>query len=76
MVDGKLDDWAGADWATIDRSGVAAFFDSHSKPYDVTAAVAVSGHRLYAAFRTGDAQLLRNSGETPRRPSRRAAAWT
>jgi hypothetical protein len=68
VVDGKLDDWAGADWATIDRSGVAAWFDSNSKPYDVTAAVAVAGDRLYAAFRTGDAQLLRNSGETPRAP--------
>jgi hypothetical protein len=67
-VDGKLDDWAGADWATIDKSGVAAFFDSHSKPYDVTAAVVVAGDRLYAAFRTGDAQLLHNSGETPRAP--------
>ena len=68
VVDGKLDDWAGADWATVDRSGVAAFFDSNSKPYNVTAAVAVAGDRLYAAFRTGDAQLLRNSGETPRAP--------
>jgi hypothetical protein len=68
VIDGKLDDWAGADWATIDRSGVAAFFDSRSKPFDVTAAVAVAGDRLYAAFRTGDAQLLRNSGETPRAP--------
>ena len=32
VVDGKLDDWAGTDRATIDRSGVAAFFDSRSKP--------------------------------------------
>jgi hypothetical protein len=67
-VDGKLDDWAAADWAPIDRSGVAAFFDSHSKPYDVTAAVAVSGDRLYAAFRTGDPNLLKNSGEIPQAP--------
>ncbi len=68
VVDGKLDDWAGADWATIDKSGVAAFFDSHSKPYDVTAAVAIAGDRLYAAFQTGDPHLLRNSGETPHAP--------
>ena len=68
VVDGRLDDWAGADWAPIDRSGVAAFFDSRSKPYDVTAAVAVAGDRLYAAFQTGDPHLLRNSGETPRAP--------
>ncbi len=67
-VDGKLDDWAGASWATIDKSGVAAFFDSHSQPYDVTATVAVAGDRLYAAFRTGDPNLLLNSGETPLAP--------
>lgn len=64
-VDGRLDDWAKADWADIDKSGVAAFFDSHSKPYDVCGAVAVAGDRLYAAFRCGDANLLQNSGETP-----------
>jgi hypothetical protein len=68
VVDGKLDDWAGADWAVIDRRGTAANFNSDSKPYDVTAAVAVSGDRLYAAFRTQDAELLKNSGETPNAP--------
>jgi hypothetical protein len=67
-VDGKVDDWADASWATIDKSGVAAFFDSHSQPYNVTAAVAVAGDRLYAAFRTGDPNLLLNSGETPLAP--------
>ena len=65
-VDGRLDDWQGADWATIDRSGVAAWFDANSKPYNIAASVAVAGDRLYAAFRTGDPNLLRNSGETPR----------
>ena len=64
-VDGLLDDWIGADWVDIDRSGVAAYFNSSSKAYDVRAAVAVSGDRLYAAFRTGDGSLLRNSGEIP-----------
>ena len=67
-VDGKLDDWADASWATVDKSGVAAFFDSNSKPYNVTATVAVAGDRLYAAFRTGDPNLLQNSGETPLAP--------
>ena len=67
-VDGKLDDWARAPWAAIDKSGVAAFFDSHSRPYDVTATLAVAGDRLYAAFRTGDPNLLLNSGETPLAP--------
>jgi hypothetical protein len=65
-VDGRLDDWQGADWVTIDRSGVAASFDADSKPYNIAASVAVAGDRLYAAFRTGDPNLLQNSGETPR----------
>ena len=73
-VDGKLDDWAGAAWATIDRSGVTAYFDSNSRPYDVAATVAVAGDRLYAAFRTGDAELLRNSGETPLAPFKTGGA--
>ncbi len=68
VVDGKLDDWEGADWAVIDRRGTAANFNSDSKPYDITAAVAISGDRLYAAFRTQDAELLKNSGETPNAP--------
>ncbi len=62
-VDGNIEEWLGADWAEIDKSGVAAFFDSKSKPYDVRGAVMVAGDRLYAAYRTGDANLLRNSGE-------------
>ncbi len=65
IVDGNLDDWQGADWATIDKRGVAAWFDSNSKPYNVVAALRVSGDRLYAAFKTGDANLLNNSGEVP-----------
>ena len=65
VVDGKLDDWAGASWVDIDKSGVAAFFDSNSKPHDVTAALAVAGDRLYAAFKVDDPNLLRNSGEFP-----------
>ena len=65
-VDGRLDDWRGADWVTVDRRGVAAYFDSKSKPYDIAAAVAVAGDRLYAAFRTNEPNLLANSGEIPR----------
>ena len=68
VVDGKLDDWAGADWVDINKSGVAANFDSHSKPFNVTAAVAVAGDRLYVAFRTGDprsAAQLGRDGDGP-----------
>jgi hypothetical protein len=64
-VDGLLDDWSQADWAPIDQSGTAAYFDSQNKPYDVRGALAVSPDRLFAAFRVGDPDLLRNSGESP-----------
>jgi hypothetical protein len=73
-VDGKLDDWAGADWATVDKRGVAAYFDSNSKPYDVSAAVAVAEDRLYAAYRTGDRDLLRNTGEVINAPFKTGGA--
>jgi len=62
-VDGKLDDWKGASWVSIDKRGVAAYFDSNSKPYDVSGAVAISGDRLYVAVRNTEANLLANSGE-------------
>ncbi len=73
-VDGKLDDWSGAAWVDIDKSGVAANFNSNSKPYDVTAAVSIAGDRLFAAFRTGDEKLLRNSGEVPNAPFKTGGA--
>ena len=65
-VDGKLDDWpATTDWATIDRRGIRANFNSNSQPYDASAAVTVVGDRLYAAWRTNEKQLLQNEGSTP-----------
>jgi hypothetical protein len=63
VVDGKLDDWAGAPWVTVDDRGTKAWFQSNAKPYSVQAAVAVVGDRLYAAFKTGDAGLLKNAGD-------------
>jgi hypothetical protein len=65
VVDGLLDDWPATAWVDIDKRGSAAYFDSSSKPYDVRGAVAVANDRLYAAFRTADANLLRNTGEMP-----------
>ena len=73
-VDGKLEDWAGAAWVDIDKSGVAANFNSNSKPYDITAALTIAGDRLYAAYRTGDAKLLQNSGEVPNAPFKTGGA--
>lgn len=74
VVDGRLDDWAGADWVDIDKSGVSAYFSSQSRPYDVTAAVAVAGDRLYAAWRTGNDKLLENSGDMPVAPFKTGGA--
>lgn len=73
-VDGKMDDWKDAAWVDIDKSGVAAYFNSSSKPHDVTGAVAISGGKLYAAFRTGDEKLLQNSGETANAPFKNGGA--
>ncbi|MCX2479450.1 hypothetical protein OQY15_10145 [Pedobacter sp. MC2016-15] len=65
LVDGKFDDWTGADWAEIDQRGVKANFNSNSKPYDIKGAIAVAGDRLFLAYETGNASLLKNSGEMP-----------
>jgi hypothetical protein len=59
----QLKDWAKSQWVPIDKRGVAAYFDSHSKPYDVEAAAAVANHRLFVVWKTGDPGLLKNSGE-------------
>jgi NHL repeat len=61
-LDANPDSWVGAAWAPIDRRGVAAYIDSHSKPYDVQAALTIAGGRLFALWKTGDPQLLKNSG--------------
>jgi hypothetical protein len=65
IVDGTLDGWAAAQWASIDKRGTKANFNSNSKPYDISAALAIADGRLSAAFRTGDDALLRNSGDQP-----------
>ncbi len=68
-VDGHLDDWpATTDWAFIDRRGIKANFNSNSRPYEVSAAVALTDTHLYAAWRTTEKDLLNNSGETANAP--------
>ena len=67
VIDGKLDDWAGAQWATIDKSGVNANFNSKSKPYNITGAIKIAGANLYLAYQTGIKNLA-NSGESPNAP--------
>lgn len=74
VVDGKMDDWASAAWADIDKRGVKAYFNANSKPYDITGALTVAGERLYLAYRTGDDKLLKNSGEMPIAPFKTGGA--
>ena len=62
VVDGKLEDWAGATWAAIDRRTQLQGDWGHAVQ-QVEAALAVSGDRLYAAFKTGDVGLLQNRPE-------------
>jgi hypothetical protein len=65
VIDGKLDEWKTADWVDVDQRGLKSIVPSKSKAYNVTASVMVSAEKLYAAFQTGDAKLLQNSGEIP-----------
>ena len=74
VVDGKLEEWRGSDWAAVDKRGVAAWFDSKSRPYNVSAAVCVSGGKLYAAWRTSEPELLKNSGEMANAPFKTGGA--
>ncbi|HTU27653.1 MAG TPA: hypothetical protein VMF30_19740, partial [Pirellulales bacterium] len=68
-IDGKLDDWPPTtQWATIDRRGTAANFNSNSRPYNAAAAATISNGQLYLAWRTTEKDLLNNSGDTPNAP--------
>ncbi|HCE42542.1 MAG TPA: hypothetical protein DET40_03220 [Lentisphaeria bacterium] len=67
-LDGKVDDWPSTGWVDIDKSGSSAWFNANSRPYDIKGSVLVANGKLYAAWQTGDAKLLRNSGEMPIAP--------
>jgi hypothetical protein len=62
VVDGNLDDWSDAAWVTID-SRTNQVGDWGHEEAKTRAALCIAGDRLYAAFKTGDPNLLRNSGE-------------
>jgi hypothetical protein len=68
LVDGRVNEWPDNSWVTIDHGGTAAFFDSQSTAYDIRGAVAVKDSNLYAAWKTGEPNLLANSGEMPIAP--------
>ena len=60
-VDGKLEDWAGAKWVTIDRR-FKQQGDWGRSEQKAEAALAVAGDRLTAAFKTGEPNMLANAG--------------
>jgi hypothetical protein len=62
VVDGDLGDWGDAAWVTID-SRTNQIGDWGHEEAKTRAALCVAGDRLYAAFKTGDGNLLRNTGE-------------
>ncbi|MFH5806253.1 hypothetical protein [Alienimonas sp. DA493] len=65
-VDGDLSDWpADTRWAVIDRRGTKANFNSNSRPYEADAAVRIADGALFAAYRTGEKDLLKNAGGAP-----------
>jgi len=66
-VDGRLDDWAGVDWAVIEENGVREHFNSNAKPYNIAAAAIITDSDLYVAYQT-DIKRLVNSGEAPTAP--------
>ncbi|MBA3698878.1 MAG: hypothetical protein H0W78_08490 [Planctomycetes bacterium] len=74
VVDGKLDDWSGADWAMIDDRGTRANFNSNSKPYQVEATLRIVGDTVYAAWRSSEKNLTENTGEQATAPFKTGAA--
>jgi hypothetical protein len=62
VVDGKLEDWPHAEWATIEERTHEVGYWQYRK-VRTQAALAVAGDRFFAVFRTGDTNLLRNAGE-------------
>lgn len=63
-VDGKLEEWATADWVEIDQRGKA----------NVRGAVGIVGDQLVAAWKTGEKNLLTNTGENPIAPFKTGGA--
>ena len=65
VVDGDLSDWLGAGWVEIDKRGAGANFNSTARPYNILGAMSAANGKLYLAWDTSEAKLLRNSGEMP-----------
>ncbi len=64
IMDGNLEDWAGADWVEIDQRGRE----------NLSAAVSISGNQLFAAWKSSYPTLLANSGENDLAPFKTGGA--
>jgi hypothetical protein len=71
-LDAALTSLAQAQWATIDQRITQVGWTQ--KPDLVKAALAVAGDRLFVAYRTGDPNLLANSGATANAPFKTGGA--
>jgi hypothetical protein len=68
-MDATPDSWAGSvDWVDIDRRGTRAYFNATTQPYSVQGGIIVANGTLFAVWKTGDPQLLKNSGEIDNAP--------
>ena len=64
VLDGRLEDWVGDSFVSIENRGSAAYFNANSKPYDVRGALRSDGETLFAAWKAeGVKNLADNSGE-------------
>lgn len=63
VVDGKADEWPADLFASIDTRRVQVT-DWSSKKFRTEAALAVSGDRLFACFKTGEPDLVENAGNS------------
>jgi len=73
-IDGRFDDWSALPSVDIDRRGVRAWHESQTKPFNVTAKMAVSEELLCVFWDTSLPDLLRNSGEMPTAPFKTGGA--
>ena len=64
-LNASLADWPASGWVDVDKAGVSAWFNSDSKPRNVTAALMVADGKLFVAFKTDEKDMLKNSGEAP-----------
>ena len=72
QLQGLMETLKSANWVTVDRRITP--FGFSGKPEIAEAAISIAGGRLFAAFRTNDPNLLRNSGAVVNAPFKTGGA--